>query len=135
MWLMLQQDKPEDFVIATGITTSVRDFLRKTFTELGVELEFTGSGKEEKATVKQLLQANEYLKVGQVVVKVDPRYFRPTEVDLLIGDPAKAKAKLNWQPKYSLDSLIKEMVAADLELFKRDRYLKDGGHKVFEYHE
>lgn len=135
MWLMLQQDKPEDFVIATGITTSVRDFLRKTFTELGVELEFTGSGKEEKAIVKQLLQANEYLKVGQVVVKVDPRYFRPTEVDLLIGDPAKAKAKLNWQPKYSLDSLIKEMVAADLELFKRDRYLKDGGHKVFEYHE
>ncbi len=135
MWLMLQQDKPEDFVIATGTTTAVRDFLRKTFTELGVELEFKGKGIDEQAVISRVPADNQYLKAGQVVAKVDPRYFRPTEVDLLIGDPAKAKAKLGWQPRYSLDDLIKEMITADLALFKRDRYLKDGGHKVFEYNE
>ena len=135
MWLMLQQDKPEDFVIATGITTSVRDFLSKTFAELGIELAFSGTGVAEKATVQAVKKDNPYVKPGQVVARVDARYFRPTEVDLLIGDPARAKEKLGWQPQYSLDDLIREMVAADVELFTRDRYLKDGGHKIFEYHE
>lgn len=135
MWLMLQQDKPEDFVIATGITTSVRDFLSKTFAELNVELEYTGQGVAEQAIIKAINKPNEYFKVGQVVAKVDPRYFRPTEVDLLIGDPTKAKEKLGWKLKYTLDELIREMVVADVELFKRDKYLKDGGHSVFEYHE
>ena len=135
MWLMLQQDKPEDFVIATGITTSVREFLRMSFLELGVDLEFKGEGVNEKAIVKSLPDSNNMLKVGQIVAQVDPRYFRPTEVDLLIGDPAKAKQKLGWTLKYELRDLIKEMVQADLELFKRDKYLHEGGHKVFQYHE
>lgn len=135
MWLMLQQDQPEDFVIATGVTTSVRDFLNKAFNQLDIELEFSGKGVEEKAIIKAINAPNENLKVGQIVAQVDPRYFRPTEVDLLIGDPTKAKEKLGWKIKYSLDDLIKEMVEADLALFKRDKYLQDGGHKVFEYHE
>jgi GDPmannose 4,6-dehydratase len=135
MWLMLQQDKPEDFVIATGITTSVRDFLTKTFAELAIELAYEGEGIDEKALVKSISKPNEHIKVGQVVAQVDPRYFRPTEVELLIGDPAKAKEKLGWELKYSLNDLIKEMVEADVALFKRDKYLKDGGHKIFEYHE
>jgi GDPmannose 4,6-dehydratase len=135
MWLMLQQDEPEDFVIATGITTSVRDFLSKTFGEHNVELEYIGEGVAEQAIIKAINKPNEYFKVGQVVAKVDPRYFRPTEVDLLIGDPTKAKEKLGWKLKYTLDELIKEMVVADVELFKRDKFLKDGGHSVFEYHE
>jgi len=135
MWLMLQQDKPEDFVIATGITTSVRNFLSKSFTELGVELEFEGEGVDEIVIIKSVNKANEYMNVGQVVVKVDPRYFRPTEVDLLVGDATKAKEKLGWKLKYNLDDLIKEMVQADVELFKRDKFLRDSGHKVFEYHE
>ena len=135
MWLMLQQDKPEDFVIATGITTSVRDFLSKTFAELDIELEYIGEGVEENAVIKAINKPNEHLEIGQVVAKVDPRYFRPTEVDLLIGDPTKAREKLGWKLKYTLDGLIKEMVVADVALFKRDKYLKDGGHNVFEYHE
>jgi len=135
MWLMLQQDEPEDFVIATGVTTSVRDFLSKTFAELDVELEYKGEGVDEKAIIRVINKSNDYLKIGQVVAKVDPRYFRPTEVDLLIGDPTKAKEKLGWEVKYSLDGLIKEMIEADVELFKRDKFLKDGGHKVFEYNE
>lgn len=135
MWLMLQQDKPEDFVIATGVTTSVRDFLTKSFAEVGVELEYSGTGVDEVARIKAIHKSNEHLSVGQVVAKVDPRYFRPTEVDLLIGDPTKAKEKLGWKLKYTLDDLIKEMVQEDLILFQRDKFLKDGGHKVFEYHE
>lgn len=135
MWLMLQQEKPEDFVIASGITTSVRDFLTKTFEHLGVELEYAGSDIDEIAKIKSISKPNEHLKVGQVVAKVDPRYFRPTEVDLLIGDPTKAKTKLGWELQYSLDELIKEMVEEDLILFERDKFLKEGGHKVFQYHE
>jgi GDPmannose 4,6-dehydratase len=135
MWLMLQQDQPEDFVISTGVTTSVREFIIKTFEQLGITLKFSGNGLYEKAIVIKSINQEFLVKEGQEVVKIDPNYFRPTEVDLLIGDPTKAKTKLGWKPKYDLDSLIKEMVASDLELFKRDHYLQEGGHKVFRYHE
>ncbi len=130
MWLILQQDKPEDFVIATGITTSVRDFIIMAFKEVGVELEFKGEGVNETAIVKNISQENCPLKIGQEVLAVDPRYFRPTEVELLIGDPTKANTKLNWKPKYDLPALVKEMVAADIELFRREKLLKDSGFKV-----
>ncbi len=135
MWLMLQQNTPEDFVIATGITTTVREFIIKAFKELGITLKFSGEGLNEIAVVTSSVNSDFLLKVGQEVVKIDPKYFRPTEVELLIGDPSKAKSKLGWKPKYDLDALVKEMVASDLELFKRDHYLKEGGHKIFQYHE
>jgi GDPmannose 4,6-dehydratase len=135
MWLMLQQDKAQDFVIATGVTTTVREFIIKSFNQLGISLEFSGSGVNEKAVVINSDNSEFKVKNGQVVVKIDPQYFRPTEVELLIGDPTKAKTKLNWKPKYDLAALVKEMVSSDLELFKRDHYLKEGGHKIFQYHE
>ncbi len=119
MWLMLQQDKPEDFVIATGITTTVRNFVKMAFKEVGIELSFTGDGPAEKGIVAACTNPAYQLPVGKEVVAIDPEYFRPTEVDLLIGDAAKAKAKLGWQPKYSLDGLIKEMVEADVKLVKK----------------
>jgi len=125
MWLMLQQEKPEDFVISTGVTTPVREFIRMAFRELGVELEFTGHGVDEKGTVLSSSNAEFAFKIGQVVVQIDPAYFRPTEVDLLIGDNTKAKTKLGWKPRYTLDMLVKEMVQADLEIFKKEKYLKN----------
>jgi GDPmannose 4,6-dehydratase len=134
MYLMLQQDKPEDFVIATGVTTTVRDFIIKAFNHVGIEIEFNGHGVEEVAKVKAC-NGDYQVPIGQEVLKIDPRYFRPTEVDLLLGDPAKAQKKLGWKPKYDLDSLLKDMMEADLKLFKRDKYLKEGGHDVMEYHE
>ena len=114
MWLMLQQDKPEDFVIATGKTTSVRDFASMAFAQLGITLEFSGTGQNEIGRIASIskderLKSNE-LKIGDTLIEVDPNYFRPTEVDLLIGDPAKAKSQLNWQPKYDVEALVKEMV-------------------------
>ena len=118
MWLMLQQDKAEDFVIATGITTTVRDFVKMAFKEVGVELSFTGEGVEEKGIVTTCTDAAYQLPIGKEVVAIDPEYFRPTEVDLLIGNAAKAKAKLGWQPKYDLAGLIKEMVEADVKKVK-----------------
>jgi GDPmannose 4,6-dehydratase len=135
MWLMLQQNKAEDFVIATGVTTTVREFILKAFSELGISLKFSGSGVKEKAVITKSENSEFKVKVGQEVVRIDPQYFRPTEVELLIGDPTKAKTKLSWKPKYDLSALIKEMVLSDLELFKRDHYLKEGGHKIFQYHE
>jgi GDPmannose 4,6-dehydratase len=135
MWLMLQQDIPEDFVIATGITTTVRDFVIKTFLELGIELEFQGEGINEQAIVVQCENPLYQLPIGKVVVKVDPAYFRPTEVELLIGDPTKAKTKLGWELEHDLDSLVKNMVECDLELFTRDKYLQSAGHKILNYHE
>jgi GDPmannose 4,6-dehydratase len=135
MWLMLQQDKADDFVIATGVTTTVREFIVKTFKELGVTLKFSGEGINETAVVIKSDNKDFKFKEGQEVVKIDPKYFRPTEVELLIGDPTKAMTKLGWKPKYDLNALVKEMVAADLELFKRDHYLKEGGHKILQYHE
>jgi len=135
MWLMLQQDTPEDFVIATGSTTPVRDFLKMAFEDAGVEIEFKGKGVNEKAYVVSCSNPNYQLPAGKNVMSVDERYFRPTEVELLIGDATKANTKLGWKPKYNLQSLIKEMMEADIELFRRDKYLKEGGHKVFNYHE
>jgi GDPmannose 4,6-dehydratase len=130
MWLMLQQDQPEDFVIATGITTEVRDFVRMAFAEVGVELEFKGEQEKETGIVKSCTNPAYQLIVGAEVVKVDPAYYRPTEVELLIGNPAKAKQKLGWKPKYDLNGLVKEMVAADLEIFQKEKLLKDSGFKI-----
>jgi GDPmannose 4,6-dehydratase len=114
MWLILQQEKPEDFVIATGVTTSVREFIKLAFAEVGIELNFTGEGINEKATVAACNNPEFIIPIGKQVVAVDPEYFRPTEVELLIGDPAKAKSKLGWEPKYDLAGLVKEMVASDV---------------------
>ncbi len=134
MWLMLQQEKPEDFVIATGITTTVRDFVKLAFLETGIEIEFKGEGKNEIGYVKKC--SGEYqLEIGKEVVAVDPQYFRPTEVDLLQGDSTKAKTKLGWKPKHNLRSLVKDMMKSDLKLFQRDKYLLAGGHKVLNQHE
>lgn len=121
MWKMLQQDKPEDYVIATGETNSVRDFCRMAFSELGIELDFQGSGVNEKAVDKA---------TGKVLIEVDPQYFRPTEVDLLIGDATKAQKNLDWKPKYDLKALVKEMVQSDYELFQKDVLLIKEGHSV-----
>lgn len=130
MWLMLQQDKPEDFVLATGVTTPIREFMRMAFREVGVELEFKGTGVEEVGTVLSSANSSYAFKQGQEVIKIDPKYFRPTEVDLLIGDPTKANEKLGWKCEYDLDALVKEMMASDLKLFERDKYLLEGGHDV-----
>lgn len=119
MWLMLQQDKAEDFVIATGITTTVRDFVIMAFNEVGIELGFTGEGVAEKGIVAACNNPAYQLLIGKEVVAVDPEYFRPTEVDLLIGDASKARAKLGWAPKYDLAGLVKEMVAADVKKLKK----------------
>jgi GDPmannose 4,6-dehydratase len=130
MWLMLQQEKAEDFVIATGVTTPVRDFVRMAFAEVGVSVEFKGEGVEEKGYVTATSNPDYALAVGTEVVAVDPRYFRPTEVDLLIGDPTKANTKLGWKPKYDLNGLVKEMVAADVEIFKKEKLLHESGYKI-----
>lgn len=143
MWLILQQDKPEDYVIATGITTTVRDFVKMSFAELGIEVEFSGKDESEKGVIIdvdhnlciELGFDSSSLKMGQTVVKVDPKYYRPTEVDLLLGDPTKANTKLGWIPKYDLLALVKDMVLSDLNLMKRDEYLKKGGFTVLNYFE
>ena len=118
MWLILQQDQPEDFVIATGTTTTVRDMARAAFEEAGIEIAFEGEGKDEKGTVVSCNNEKYQLPPGKEVIAIDPEYFRPTEVDLLIGDATKAKEKLGWQPKYTLSEMIKEMVQSDLETYK-----------------
>ena len=129
MWLILQQEKPEDYVIATGITTYIRDFVLMAFAEVGVELKFEGEGENEVGIV--VASTGKYpVKIGQTVVKVDPRYYRPTEVDLLIGDPTKSQTQLGWKPKYTLPMLVKEMVESDLNLFEKDQFLKMSGFKV-----
>jgi GDPmannose 4,6-dehydratase len=138
MWLILQQDVAEDYVIATGVTTTVRDFVKMSFAELGVEVEFSGKDENEKGVI---IDVNEELalslglnldnlKPGTTVVSVDPKYFRPTEVDLLLGDPTKSKTKLGWEPKYDLPALVKEMIESDLILMKKDEYLKEGDFKT-----
>jgi GDPmannose 4,6-dehydratase len=130
MWLILQQPVAEDYVIATGITTTVRDFVRRSFAEAGIELEFKGSAEKETAVVISCSNPDFQVAIGKEVVAVDPRYYRPTEVDLLIGDPTKANQQLGWKPKYDLDMLVKEMVAADIELFKREKLLRDSGYVI-----
>lgn len=116
MWLILQQEKPEDFVIATGVTTYIRDFVIMAFKEVGIELTFEGENENEIAKVKECTNAAYQLPIGKVVVRVDPQYYRPTEVDLLIGDPTKSKTQLGWKPKYDLQALVKEMVESDLKI-------------------
>jgi GDPmannose 4,6-dehydratase len=135
MWMILQADKAEDWVIATGVTTEVREFVRLSFREVGIELEFVGEGLNEKAFVKSCANPNYNLPIGKEVVAVDERYFRPTEVDLLIGDPAKAKEKLGWVPEYTLQDIVKEMIESDINLAKKDLYLQDKGFKTLRYFE
>ena len=141
MWRILQQDTPEDYVIATGLTTRVRDFIKMAFEQVGLYLRFEGSGVEEVGIldtinfeVYQKTTGNENivssLQLNKIIVKIDPNYFRPTEVDLLIGDPTKAKTKLGWKPKYNLQTLVEEMMTEDVKLFKKDIHLTKGGHTV-----
>ena len=137
MYLILQQPKAEDYVVATGATTSVRDFLIRSFAHVGVNIKFKGTGVNEIGIVDSLTNAVEdnVLKVGDEIVAIDPRYFRPTEVDLLLGDPTKSKTILGWKPKYDVNALLKEMVDSDLDLMRRDTHLKQGGFRIFSYHE
>ena len=144
MYLILQQEVAEDFVIATGVTTRVREFIRKTFAFLGVELDFTGSSQDEIATIALVdkarlqelgIQYGEHLSSGTVIMRIDPRYYRPTEVELLIGDPTKSNTKLGWKPKYTLDRLIEEMAVSDLRLFQKNQLLLKEGFGVPNYFE
>lgn len=135
MWMILQADQPEDWVIATGITTTVRDFVKMAFAEVGIELEFKGVGVDEKAYIKACNDPAYQLEIGKEILSVDPAYFRPTEVDLLLGDPSKAKEKLKWVPEYNLAGLVKDMMQSDLRLMKKDQYLKEGGFKIMNYFE
>ena len=135
MWMILQADEPEDWVIATGKTTTVRDFVRMAFREAGIELEFKGEGVEEKAFVKSCSNDAYKVEIGKQVLAVDPQYFRPTEVDLLIGDASKANNKLGWTPEYDLQALVKDMMQSDLHLMEKDQYLKDGGYRILNYFE
>ncbi len=149
MYLMMQQEKPEDFVIATGKTTSVRDFVKKAFAYIGAEIDFRGQGIEEKG---YLIRFNETGKwkldflntehgtrnpelTGKCVVEIDPRYYRPTEVDILLGNASKAKARLGWEPELTLDDLVRDMMESDIKLMQREQYLKDGGFNVLNYYE
>ncbi len=143
MWRILQQDVAEDYVIATGVTTTVRDFVRLAFEEVGIEIEFSGKGEQEKGVIINIDEAKcsilgltaDQFKLGTTVVKVDSAYFRPTEVDLLLGDPSKANKQLGWKPVYDLPALVKDMVLSDLQLMKKDEYLKKGGFTTNNYYE
>ncbi len=135
MYLMLQQDEPDDFVLATGVTTTVRDMAQLAFRNAGIEVEFVGKGQNEIGKVVSVGSSVTQLKPGQEVIKIDPEYFRPTEVDLLIGDASKAKEKLGWEPEHTLEELVAEMVAEDLKYFEKQKYLRDGGHDILHQHE
>ena len=144
MWRILQQDTPEDYVIATGVTTKVRDFIKMSFAEVGFNIRFEGKGVDElgvldsfnEEVVNKALAGYEIkAKIGDVLVKIDPRYFRPTEVDLLLGDPTKAKTKLGWKPQYDLAGLVEEMIASDLAIFKKDIHLLKAGHTILRQEE
>ncbi len=126
MWLMLQQETPEDYVLATGETTSVRDFITMAFNEVDIKMKWEGTGVDEKGINAE---------TGDILIEIDPNYFRPTEVDLLIGDASKAFNNLGWKPKHNLQDLVKDMVQSDMNLFKRDKYLLEGGHDVMNYNE
>jgi GDPmannose 4,6-dehydratase len=135
MYLMLQQETAEDFVIATGITTEVREFVKLAFAEVGITIEYKGIGIDEKAYITACNNPEYQVALGKEVVSVDPRYFRPTEVDLLIGDPSKAQNKLGWKPEYDLQALVHDMMSSDVKLMKKDQYLRDGGYKTMNYYE
>ena len=130
MWMILQADQPEDWVIATGVTTTVRDFVKMAFNYVGIELEFKGEGVNEKAYVKSCNNKDFDLEIGKEVLSVDPTYFRPTEVDLLIGDPSKAKEKLGWVPEYDLEALVNDMMQGDVALMKKDLDILKAGHEI-----
>ena len=134
-YLMLQQEQPEDFVVATGITTEVRDFVKMAFAHVGVEVKFKGEGAEEKGVVKSCSNETYQLPIGATVVEVDSRYFRPTEVELLIGQPEKAMKKLGWKPKYTLQTLVEDMMEGDLKTMQKEKYLNDGGYQTLNYFE
>ena len=135
MWMILQADMPEDWVIATGRTTTIRDFVKMAFKHIGVTLEFNGEGIDETVVVATCSNSTYQLEIGQEILSIDPKYFRPTEVDLLIGDSTKAKEKLGWEPKITLEALVKDMMDSDLKLMQKDRYLKDGGYETLNYFE
>jgi len=135
MWLVLQHDTPDDYVIATGTTTTVRDFIAKAFGELGLIIEFAGTGAEEKGTIIASEKVEYSHLIHQEVVKIDPRYFRPTEVELLLGDATKARSVLNWTPEYDLDSLVKDMVKSDFRLMQKEKFLKENGFNTLNYFE
>ena len=126
MWLMLQQNEPDDYVVATGVKRTVRDFVNYSFNELGIELDWKGEGVEEKGIDKS---------TGKILVEVDPKYFRPAEVELLIGDPSKAKEKLGWEPEVTLKELVSMMVKHDLKEAEKELHLKNGGYEVKNYYE
>ncbi|MFN9449162.1 MAG: GDP-mannose 4,6-dehydratase [Rubrivivax sp.] len=134
-WLMLQQDKPEDFVIATGVQYSVREFVQRAGEVLGIEIAFEGSGEKEIGVVSRVTDKRALCKVGDVVVRVDPRYFRPTEVETLLGDPSKAKEKLGWVPTTPFEELVREMVEADFESARRDALVRMAGFQAYDHHE
>jgi GDPmannose 4,6-dehydratase len=144
MYKMLQHDTPDDYVISTGVATTVRDFAAKSFNELGIKLRFEGKEEDEKAYIDKLDSdkytlrtklAQPLVKEGDCVLEVDPNYYRPTEVDLLIGDSSKARTNLDWEPEYTVDTLIADMIKADIKLIFKDKYLKDGGFEIFNYFE
>jgi len=135
MWMILQAEEPEDWVIATGKSTSVRDFVKMSFAHVGIELEFKGEGANEKGYIKSCNNSEYQLEIGKEVLAVDDTYYRPTEVDLLVGDATKAKQKLGWIPEYNLDTLVKEMMTSDIKLMKKQQYLQDGGYRIKNYFE
>lgn len=148
MYLILQQDEPDDYVIATGITTTIRDFIKLSCAEIGLEISFTGEGANEKGSITSIDEKMFIERVGErylggiksrmapsVIVAVDPKYFRPTEVDLLIGDPRKSKEKLGWEPQYDLNGLIEDMMQSDIKLMKKDAWLREGGYRTLNYFE
>ncbi|MHA7942997.1 GDP-mannose 4,6-dehydratase [Formosa sp. 3Alg 14/1] len=135
MWMILQAEEAEDWVIATGKTTPVRDFVKMAFSELGITLEFKGEGVDEKAYVASCDNADFQLEIGKEVLAVDPKYFRPTEVELLIGDASKANNKLGWIPEYDLNDLVKDMMKSDLKLMQKDQFLREGGYDTLNYFE
>jgi GDPmannose 4,6-dehydratase len=135
MWLILQYKQPEDWVIATGKTTSVRDFVRLAFGEVGIALDFKGEGVNEVATIKSCSNPAYQVAIGKEVLRVDVKYFRPTEVDLLIGDPTKAKEKLGWEAEHDLAALVKDMMKGDIKLMQKDQYLSEGGFLTANYYE
>jgi GDPmannose 4,6-dehydratase len=135
MWMILQADKSEDWVIATGRTTTIRDFVKMAFGYIGVELEFTGKGLDEVAKVKSCSNLDYQLEIGKEVLSIDEKYFRPSDVNLLIGDATKAKQKLGWEPEITLEELVEDMMSSDIKLFKKDKYFKDGGFNTLNYFE
>jgi GDPmannose 4,6-dehydratase len=149
MYLVLQQEKPDDYVIATGITTTIRDFIKLSGQEVGLDIDFVGEGLDERGYIKNVDEQISIEKVGgqftnairdkiknkSTILEIDPRYFRPTEVELLIGDPTKAKEKLGWEPKYDLKGLVEDMMQSDIQLMKKESYLKDGGFRIMNYFE